>query len=324
MGYLTNSIKDKLPYGNVFGGCRGEAAPNIRESPRYLYSPEFFSGYVNDATVIIGSAEGTGAGPTIYGSVYGGGQDGHVRRDTHVTINKGVIGVPYTDDNRTALGTSGLTLEEELDNAQWLYRGNVFGAGSGISKYKYDFDYDGDYDGTKEDSTPTTYNGSPIKEEDYSTSAGSVTRFTKVEVKGGTIHRNVYGGGSLASVGPPKIPATRTDGDGYLKGDTVKTHGLGKQTLNEVIIGGGPAGVKAQIGTPDGYVTGFKYNPVYGGEVYGASRGDLSIGEAYGTSVWTRVQILKGATIRGNVFGGGDNGMVKQDTDVIIGEKKTE
>ena len=88
-----------------------------------------------------------------------------------------------------------------------------------------------------------------------------------------------------------------------------------------VIIGGGPAGVKAQIGTPDGYVSGFTYNPAYGGEVYGASRGDLSIGEAFGTSVWTKVKILKGANIKGNVFGGGDNGMVKQDTDVQIGAK---
>ena len=53
-------LKDKkpydasLPYGNVFGGCRGESAPNISETPRYHYSPEFFSGYVNETKVTIG------------------------------------------------------------------------------------------------------------------------------------------------------------------------------------------------------------------------------------------------------------------------------
>ena len=319
VGYLSDSTKDGLPYGNVFGGCRGEAAPNISESPRYWYSPEFFSGYVNETTVIIGDSTNTNAnytGPAILGSVYGGGQDGHVRRDTHVIIYKGVIGIPYTTDNQTNVVKS-----SDLDSPQWLYRGNVFGAGSGIGQYKFDFNNDEDYEDTDID-----YNNGreivKVNEVDYSTSAGSVTRFTKVEVKGGTIHRNVYGGGSLSSVGPPKIPATRTDGDGYIKGDTVSAHGVGKQTLNEVIIGGGPAGVKAHIGTPDGFVTGFKYNPVYGGEVYGASRGDLSIGESFGTSVWTKVHIKKGANIKGNVFGGGDNGMVKQDTEVIIGEKK--
>ena len=35
VGYT--GTKDGLPYGNVFGGCRGDAAPNITESPRYLY-----------------------------------------------------------------------------------------------------------------------------------------------------------------------------------------------------------------------------------------------------------------------------------------------
>ena len=240
-----------------------------------------------------------------------------MRRDAHVIINKGIIGVPYNPDNQT-FGTP------DLDNPQWLYRGNVFGAGSGISKYKYDFDYDGDYDGiTKkegEEDRPTTYNGSTIKEEDYSTSAGSVTRFTKVEVKGGTIYRNVYGGGSLASVGPPKIPPTRTDGDGYHPDDEAHKDDVGRQTLNEVIIGGAKDAedktIIVTIGDSGSFAAG------YGGNVFGASRGDLSIGDAFGTSIWTKVFIRNGSTILGNVFGGGDNGMVKQDSDVIIGEAK--
>jgi hypothetical protein len=341
VGYVDNapkdSMKDGLPYGNIFGGCRGESAPNIQESPRYQYSPEFFSGYVNETSVKIGKtlADFTGddaetayaayAGPVIYGSVYGGGQDGHVRRDTHVTVNKGEIGLPFTDANRTVLGkTESTTLNDELDNPLWLYRGNVYGGGSGIGKYYYDFNANDRYTkvaGQDEEAeenieewnyvNPLNPTGgtTPMKEIDYSTSAGSVTRFTKVEVNGGTIHRNVYGGGSLSSVGPPAIPTNREE-TAYKEGVTKRGDGTdagpGWWSQCEVII-------KSIIGSPT-------YDPVYGGEVYGASRGDIGLGESFGNVVWTLVKILNGANIKGNVFGGGDNGIVKQDTDVQIGE----
>ena len=161
VGYVAadpkNSIKNNLPYGNVFGGSAGEAAPNISNSPRYHYCPAFFSGYVNATDVNIGGYECTTAfthnaknyavgdrmtygelqtalegssyfvngkpstdywkviGPTkIYSSVYGGGQDGHVRRDTHVTVVAGEIGLAYNTDNQSLLKTT------NLDDDQWL------------------------------------------------------------------------------------------------------------------------------------------------------------------------------------------------------------
>lgn len=323
IGYIDDnpemSTKDGLPYGNVFGGCRGESAPNIGESPRYHYSPEFFSGYVNETKVIIGDSTNTAddyTGPTILGSVYGGGQDGHVRRDTRVVVYNGEIGLVYNEENKGKLHT------DDINDTQWLTRGNVFGAGSGIGKYQFDFDNDGKFE-TKNVSytNPQTGRTSLVNETDYSTSAGSVTRFTKVEVKGGKIHRNVYGGGSMASVGPPKIPPTRTDGDGFHPDDEAHKDDVGRQTLNEVIIGGRKVAGKVvltYIGDSISYAAG------YGGNVFGASRGDLSIGDSYGTSIWTKVFIKDGSNILGNVFGGGDNGMVKQDSEVIIGEAKAE
>ena len=336
----SSSVKNNLPYGNVFGGCTGEAAPNIAETPRYHYCPAFFSGYVNETDVTIGSlgkpakpAVGTegepgyqpaeptvpASGPTILGSVYGGGQDGHVRRDTKVTVNYGEIGMAYSYTNRTdVLKTldknavseeAALTNTSDLDNDQWTHRGNVYGSGSGISKYKYDFNYDNKID----DTVPgITYNDKPIKEEDYSNSAGSVTRFTEVNINGGIIHRNVYGGGSNASVGAPKIGQTY---DPYKKGDTAEGHTEGKQSMCTVTISG-------TIGTPDDYTPGFKYNQNYGGEVYGASRGIAGLGESFANTVWTLVKIKNGATILGNVFGGGDNGMVKKDSEVIVGDER--
>ncbi len=284
--YPANSTAS-LPYGNVFGGCRGESAPNIRETPRYLYSPEFFVGYVNETDVTIGDENGSG--PTIIGSVYGGGMDGHVRRDTHVEVLGGEIGIPYTSENIAKVQT------KDLNNTQWLARGNVYGAGSGIGKYKYDFDYDGKYTST------VKYHDKDTKEEDYSTSAGSVTRFTTVDVMGGTIYRNVYGGGSLSSVGAPKIGQ---DGDPYHPDDSEHSGEVGKQSLNTVTVSGG------QIGDTDGTAAG------YGGNVNGGSRGDINLGNSFSTAVFTDVAIDGTADVKGNVFGGGEAGMVMHDTNV--------
>ena len=283
-----------LPYGNVFGGCRGESAPNITESPRYLYSPEFFVGYANETEVTI-----EGANTKILGSVYGGGMDGHIRRDAHVIIKGGEIGIPFDATNKSNVQT------EDPDDIQWLARGNVYGAGSGIGKYKYDFDYDGAYT-----TTNFNYNGKETKEEDFSTSAGSVTRFTKVEIQGGTIHRNVYGGGSLSSIGAPRIPTSRTDNP--VRRDDSATGTKGKQSLNEVVISGG------QIGGDYSYSAG---NHVYGGHVFGGSRGDATLNtNMFSTSMFSSVTINANNSpiIEGGVFGGGEVGIVKGSVDVTI------
>jgi hypothetical protein len=337
-----NSMKNQLPYGNVIGGSAGEAAPNIAEDPRYEYSPAFFSGYVNETDVTIGgyrcktaytdasskshavgdlmtakdfegvavgdTAKWEVVGPTIYASVYGGGQDGHVRRDTKVTVLGGEIGKPYNAANISLLKT------DNLDDPQWLHRGNIYGGGSGITKYKYDFDGDGKTD--KNDGS-LTYDGKPVKEEDYSNSSGSVTRFSEVNILGGIIHRNVYGGGSMGPVGAPNMGQTYVP---YQKGDELVNaeHSIGKQSQNTINIGGGKR--VAIIGTPYDSTKGWTYNKLYGGEVYGACRGLSTLdSKEFSTSIWTKVNIFDKATIMGNVYGGGDNGMVKKDSEVIIG-----
>ena len=232
-----------LPTGNVFGGCRGEASPNVNStlSPRYHYFPVFYAGYVNESKVNIGSSTGV---PTILGSVFGGGQDGHVRRGTHVVINNGIIGT-----------------ESNASDAYWKHRGNVYGSGSGLGKYVQE---------------TSSY---------HSSSSGSVTHNTIVDVKGGTIHQTVYGGGALSSVGPPKITQTE---------DAAST-----QSLCQVNVMGG----------------------VIEGDVNGASRGDLSLNldkEKFTTCLWSEVNIKPGATVKGNVFGGGEAGLLKHDAVVNV------
>ena len=316
VGYInkanpTASTKGLLPYGNVFGGSAGEAAPNVANDPRYEYSPAFFSGYVNETDVTIGTSgqatdenAGTaGYAPRILGSVYGGGQDGHVRRDTKVTVYSGEIGVPYTSENQGVLGSN-------LDDPQWMHRGNIYGGGSGITEYSADIDK----------MYATGYTGDKISASGFSESSGSVTRFTDVNILGGIIHRNVYGGGSMGSVGAPKIDQSY---EPYKPGQAnipdKPVNGPGRQSMNTVTIGGGTNVVT--IGTPFNSTRGWTYNKTYGGEVYGACRGMSSLDpEKFANSVWTFVHIKDKATIMGNVYGGGDSGIVKKDSEVKIGD----
>ena len=354
----SKSLWDGLPAGNIFGGCRGMAAPNFRESFRYLYNPQWLNGYANETHVTIGGGyrciavctdkdskihtpgemmsldelqylfKGTsfldgdnmpveanwtalsGSGPKIYGSVYGGAQDGRVRSDTHVVVNAGEIGLPFTTENRSELVPGAANLQQELDNAQWLHRGNVYGGGSGIGKYQFDVDYDGTID---KDSV--TYYDGKILEEDYCQFAGSVLRFTQVDINGGIIHRNVYGGGSMGSVGPPAIPP-RDNETADKKGDTT-THGGKTGWQSQCTVN-----IRGEVGTPNDAVKGWTYQNIYGGEVYGACRGiaELKIKEnQFSHAVWTKVNILRGAIVHGNVFGAGDSGMVKKDSEVVVG-----
>ena len=274
--------KDDLPTGNVFGGCRGQAATE-EFLPTYDQNPEFFLGYVNQTEVNIGGTNAT-KGPIIYGSVYGAGQDGHVRYQTNVTINKGEIGIPYNAAYKAIIG-------DNLDDLHWLNRGNVYGSGSGIGTYE---------------SKNKDVNDNPIKL--FSSSSGSTTRNTNVTVNsgitgvpGGVIYRNVYGGGSMASVGPPLINMTE--------------YATKEQSLCTVTIDGA-------VGTTDETI----FVKEYGGEVYGASRGETLDPTLYNnfadfaSVIWTKVLVKKNAVIMGNVFGGGDAGVVKKDSEVIVGE----
>ena len=284
----VDGMDGDMPTGNVFGGSQGEAAPNIFKQPAHLYNPVFHVANINEAEVIIGKPKDETSGPRIYGSVYGGGQDGHMRRDAKVTVYSGEIGKAYTGD-----GT-------DLNAPQWQFRGNVFGAGSGFGEYVLDYNNNGKLDDEFEYQYPDAAGNmhtEKFKEKGVSFLAGCVARFTEVDIQGGIIHRNVYGGGSVAGTGEPKFGGQTYEP--YRKGDTTNGHGEGMQSMSAVTIRGGVIGEEG-----------------YGGDVYGASRGDKSLLKAdsrFTTSIWTEVNIL-GGTIYGDVYGGGELGTVKQDT----------
>ena len=316
----ADGVYGDLPTGNVVGGSRGEAAPNVFNQPVHLYNPTFHVGNINEAEIIIGTedqatdpetAGQSGQAPRIFASVYGGGQDGHMRRDAKITIYSGEIGNKYTDEDQSDL--------------QWQHRGNVFGSGSGIGKFVFDYDGDGTtytdtngngkYD-TGESVDTYTYDsngdGTPETYTDVGLSflAGCVARFSEVDIQGGIIHRNVYGGGSVAGTGMPKFYGQNYEP--YKKGDTADGHTQGKQSMNIVTISGGTIGQEG-----------------YGGNVFGASRGEAELvaveNPMFATAIWTEVNIKPNATDRandpviyGNVYGGGELGSVKKDTKVSL------
>ena len=116
----------------------------------------------------VGEVEINISGGIIYGSVFGGGEDGHVQRDVNLTIEKGAdftIG-STTYSNGPIIGTWGTSYVD----------GNVFGGGRGFGGDAY--------------------------------TAGNVAGSVDVKIKGGNILGSVYGGGRLGSVGYGLYPPT--------------------------------------------------------------------------------------------------------------------
>ena len=258
-------FKDNIPYGSVFGGCRGMASEHEWDS----------FGFVNYTHVTIGKLGDDNDKVHILGSVYGGSQDGHVRWDANTTVNSGEIGVNFKGfvDADTVMGSI------DLDTVYWTLRGNVFGGGSGA----------GTYDTYKLKANSTTeYDTIPA----YSPIAGSVIQKTNVTINGGIIHRNVYGGGNIASVGPPLI------GNKYCSIDSTNA------TVN----------IFAPIGQND--------TVGYGGNVFGGSRGvmDTAINlQNFAQVIYTKVKLdsvidYVRPNVPYNVYGGGELGQVLQHT----------
>ena len=153
--------------GMIFGSSRGDVgAPGaIHDKLAWVYDTEVKIGQANDET----------AGPQINGSVYGGGENGHVFNNAAVNIYSGTVGIPTG---------------QEIDNqsgASYPYRGNVYGSGCGTDKY---------YLNPTEVEDPTDGNG-----DEYNPLAGIVQGNATVTISGGHVVRNVYGAGAMGSVG---------------------------------------------------------------------------------------------------------------------------
>ena len=226
--------------GMVNGSSRGwEGNPNGTGAFAYLNQ----LAWVNNTNVTIGSATSNDEdnGPSVYGSVYGGGENGHNFGNGVVTVNKGIVG---------------------YRSGTWDC-GSIYGAGCGTDTYTIGED-------------PT---------EHHNPMAGVVRGTTTITVNGGHILRNVYGGGSMGSVGTYTYDANGLP--------TTCAAGTGNATIN---INGGIIGL-----------SGTDY-----GHVFGGPRGDLNETEFSASVRETSVNINTGADVLGSVFGGGEAGIVKE------------
>ena len=206
--------------------------------------------------------EGTGI---VTGSVFGGGENGHVKHDTKVYVKGGTVGTELIAEEHTI---------DDNGRGRLIYRGNVYGGGRGI------------------DTDDTEHN--------YSLTAGRVYGNAFVEVSGGKIYHDVFGGGSLASVGNETVSAT---------GEVTYGDDSG---LAEVHIKGGIIGYSSNEDA-QGFNCGFVYGGCRG--LSAAPNSDI-VKMAYVHNA--KVYIEENADVKGSVFGGGANGHVKNDTYVEI------
>ena len=253
-------LNDNPTKGNVYGGGKGVSGAGQNT-------------YVNETEVnIIGSY--------IMGSVFGGGENGHVLTNAVVNVNGGQVG-----------GYSGEISGGGHIDCDNPYHGSVYGGGSGLN----------------------------LDENGYMIGAdrkdGWVKGNTTVNiVSGAHIMRNVYGGSNVASVGryqgDDNTGDPAHDGNGYcIPGDD----GLATVNISGGIIG--TDGHNKTLYNDDGEIV----DVVSNGMVFGSSHGKAVIDQKDFAHVnETHVIIAAGTDIRGSVFGGGDDGFVLGNTLVEI------
>lgn len=287
--------------GMVYGSGRGMNYNNDGTSDHLLYAELAFAN--NTYVTVSDSAD-------IVGSVFGGGENGHVKGDTRVVVSGGKIGgfrlhhrgfflpvldAPFNPDmtTRSAIRINDDNPEDDELNVgsygtgKRVFRGNVYGGGRGV------------------DHTPGNPENSSAHL--YSASAGRVYGNTNVHITGNArVLHNVFGGGSIASVG------TYVYGNGFYTDPTDVISGTGVAT---VIVDGGRIGIMGENE----------------GSVYGGGRGIAASSNSDATHLAfvdsTFVHITDGvsaskptqfADVRGSVFGGGMNGHVLHNTSVKI------
>ena len=279
---------DGIPYGSVFGGSRGTAALETSDvaslTDLYKHIPEYYTGYVNKTVINVGGTSTSALSantPIIYGSIYGGAQDGHVRNSTEVKIFKGSVAGLTSDVN----GRSG----------------HVFGAGSGIGTYVDK--NDGNKQKINSSSGSVTcktlvelndgsiagniYGGGALssvgplkigdKNEQHAPSDGhkSISK-TQVDIKGGSVGGSVYGAG-------------RGPGDAYYVsqfggGTPIQTYDKTKfatDIWSDVTVSGGTIGKNVYGGGQGGIVKESTTVSLTGGDIahnaYGGGQGTANI-----------------------------------------------
>ena len=232
-----------------------------------------YTAWVYDANVTIGTSDKgtTLTTPLVKGSVYGSGENGHTFNNTIVNIYSGTVGIT----------------DPEIDGgARYSYRGNVYGGGCGTDIYTKD------------------------SKRRYNPLAGIVYGTTTVNMTGGHVVHDVFGGGAMGSVGKFTFDDNGKP-TGIVEGAATNS---GKCTLN---ISGGMIGMTGMQMTAEGGPDDF-------GHVFGAGRGEVKDTTLYdnlnvsGYVRSTEVNISGTAFVMGSVYGGAESGHVLGNTLVQV------
>ena len=307
-----------MVYGNVYGGGSG-GLDKIRHDSNGGLSDGTKGKYLKSTGVsyVYGDIFVNIAGAEINGNVYGGGMS------VPKMQSYGILGTPdqqfeYESVNvATVVGNTTVTIDEGS-----IIHGSVYGGGKGI-----------DLSDTMNASTLTTVNMNKLGDEEgpffqlpwFSTTEapvydqtvdyreyGKVTKNSVVIINGGTIDKDVYGGGA----------------QGIIEGSsTVEING---GTIHGNVFGGGfgAENVVAVSGNRTVYITGKKTesgsSTKIGGSVYGgSSNGDDGPKNDFNIDIdgkyTTNMIVIDCADITGSVFGGGFRGTTYGNTEIYIG-----
>lgn len=262
---VHNDAGELLSGGNVTIRMDGGTVGVPRDSTRIAQHPvtcSLFGAGKGDPRVYfntwtdVGDVDMEISGGIVYGSVFGGGEEGHVLNTVLLTIK----------DN-AKIGTLGYS----------RYDGNVFGGGRGFT---------GD-----------------------ALTAGTVGGNIQLNIEGGKMLGSVYGGGRLGSVGTYLVPVEDASHYGAMQ----PGEGHGYIFVN---ISGGTIGNDHE--TLDAEHT-------IGGNVFGGGMGRILTQTGANSPIWpflarakqTRVNIT-GGTIKSNVYGGSELGVVRDSAIVVI------
>ena len=298
VGGTVGTIHEDENFGNVFGSGHGGMGGEYVELA-----------FVKNTHVTIGQTA------QIYGSVFGGGEDGHVRKNALVDIEGGIIG---DDDDANPTSTYYNTLD-----------GNVYGGGRGLLTTA-----ESETAGEVYGYSIVNIKNSTVDETEYSPviwnnvygggSQSVVHDYKVVNMSGGLIHGSLFGGSrQIPASRPNKAPRWVNMWGGTVEGnvygcsyyaedDNPSDPHDSKGWASFVNISGGTIGTDAKGGIEKGNV----YGAGYGGKVKGSvavligqkaivETSNESGDEFYGKNIHRQeTPAVANLDIKGSVFGG--------------------
>ena len=271
---------------------------------------------------------------------YGGAEAADIHDNVTLTITNGTFNRVFGGNNISGTISGKITVNVEETGCRPVVIGELYGGGNLAAYSIYGYNDDG---------TPKESGDNPFDDPEV-----NVRSFTSI----GAVYGGGYGTGAKMiasptvnineSVGSPDTYPTTGDYDeNGFKGKTI-TLDKGKETEHKVTLpahtkgkmgaigdvfgGGNAAEVKGNtnvnIGTSEyeeivSVATGADVTGYYTRSGEGTEASPYTYTEATGTAVegTTYYQKVKGADIRGNVYGGGNNAEVTGNTNVVIGKK---